>query len=79
MIGVDGAAGTDDVAPPIAHRVCGTGERVEDDDEIVARLVQRSIEKIRLLDVTQHLTAFQLEPVEELRAAVTLRPSRPRL
>jgi hypothetical protein len=79
VIRVDGAAGTDDVAPPIAHRVRGPSERVEDDYEIVARIIERSIEKVRLLDVSQHLAAFQLEAVEELYAAVTLRPSRPRL
>jgi hypothetical protein len=52
---------------------------VEDDDEIVARVVQRSVEKVRLLDMAQHPAAFQLEAVEELDATMTLRPSRPRV
>jgi hypothetical protein len=79
MIRVDRAARTDDVAPPIAHCVRGPGERMEHHHEIVTRVVQRPVEKVRLLDMTQHLAAFQLEPVEELHAAMTLRPSRPRL
>jgi hypothetical protein len=79
VIRVDRAIGAYDITPPIAHRVGRAGERVEDDDEIVTRLIQRPIEKVRLLDMTEHLAAFKLEAVEKLRAPVTLRPSRPRL
>ena len=41
---------------------------MEHDDQIVARLVQRSVEEVSLLHMTQHLAALQLEAVEELHA-----------
>ena len=77
-IRVDRAVGPDDVPPPVTHRVGGTGECVEHHDQIVARVVQRSVEEVCLLYITQHLAALQLEAVEQLHAPVTRHLTRPR-
>src|ERR1035441_10602733 len=65
---VDGLAGPDDGAFPPAQRFGRAGERVKDEDEVVAARVQRAFEDIRLPHVAQDLAGLEREARREVNA-----------
>src|SRR5690606_30158940 len=79
LIRVDRPARSEYGGPPVPHRVRGPGQRVEDDYEVVACLVQLAIEIIRLHDVAEGLSGLggeALHPVESQRPLSHSRTSR---